>query len=114
MGILANVIPKYLYVLEYMRKDMNFHFLVYSGDFDDAVPFPGTRKWIEALDEPVHTPHSLWMSRNQTGGWIQTYRDDRFAFATVRGAGHMVPSTRPQRGFDLIRSFIENRLIPNQ
>ncbi len=39
------------------------------------------------------------------GGYVQDYQG--LSFATVRGAGHMVPYTQPQRAFDLLKAFLE-------
>jgi serine carboxypeptidase-like clade 2 len=36
---------------------------------------------------------------------VQDYQG--LSFATVRGAGHMVPYTQPQRAFDLLQAFLQ-------
>ena len=41
-----------------------------------------------------------YSTRYDTGG------ANHFTFATVRGAGHMVPEVRPEPAYELLRSFI--------
>lgn len=43
------------------------------------------------------------------GGYITRY-DHNFSFATVRGAGHMVPETRPQAAYHMFANFLEGKL----
>ena len=41
---------------------------------------------------------------HQVGGW--TVRYERLTFASVRGAGHMVPYTQPARAFHLFDRWV--------
>ena len=47
----------------------------------------------------------------QVGGYVQQYKGG-FTFASVRGAGHMVPSSQPVRGLALLDSFLKGMLPP--
>jgi len=47
----------------------------------------------------------------QIGGYVQQYKGG-FTFASVRGAGHMVPSSQPVRGLALLDSFLKGMLPP--
>jgi hypothetical protein len=47
----------------------------------------------------------------QVGGYVQQYKGG-FTFASVRGAGHMVPSSQPERGLTLLDSFLKGMLPP--
>ena len=49
--------------------------------------------------------------RLQVGGYVQQYKGG-FTFASVRGAGHMVPSFQPERGIALLDSFLKGMLPP--
>ncbi|TVU09850.1 hypothetical protein EJB05_43347, partial [Eragrostis curvula] len=49
-----------------------------------------------------------WM---QVGGYVQQYQGG-FTLASVRGAGHMVPSFQPKRSLVLLYSFLKNMLPP--
>lgn len=47
----------------------------------------------------------------QVGGYVQQYKGG-FTFASVRGAGHMVPSFQPERALALLDSFLKGVLPP--
>jgi serine carboxypeptidase-like clade 2 len=47
----------------------------------------------------------------QVGGYVQVYKGD-LTFATVRGAGHMVPSIQPVRASALISHFLAGTPLP--
>lgn len=47
----------------------------------------------------------------QVGGYVVGYKG--LAFVTVRGAGHMVPSYKPQRALTMISSFLKGALPPS-
>ena len=74
-----------------------------------AVPTMGTENWINALNWPVTKE---WRQYNYTegvvGGWIENYDD--VTFATVHGAGHMVPQDQPDIAYFLIGNFINGTL----
>lgn len=48
----------------------------------------------------------LW----QVGGYVVEYKG--VVFATVRGAGHLVPSYQPGRALTMIASFLQGTLPP--
>ena len=78
--------------------------LVYSGDVDAIVPVIGTRRWIESLLLPVLRPWHQWRAQGQVAGFEVVY--EGLTFATVRGAGHMVPYTQPARAAALFRRYL--------
>lgn len=78
--------------------------LVYSGDIDAIVPVTGSRRWIESLQLPVRRPWHQWHVDGQVAGFEVQY--EGLTFATVRGAGHMVPYTQPGRAAALFRRFL--------
>lgn len=43
----------------------------------------------------------------QVAGYVTKY-SDHFQFATVRGAGHMVPQYRPVEASELLRRYLAN------
>jgi serine carboxypeptidase-like clade 2 len=51
----------------------------------------------------------LWM---QVGGYVQQYSGG-FTFASVRGAGHTVPTFQPKRALVLLYSFLKGMLPPD-
>ena len=45
----------------------------------------------------------------QVAGYVTKYEGPRandFTFATVKGAGHMVPQYKPKQGLALFKSFV--------
>lgn len=94
--------------------------VLYNGDSDLAVPYTGTWAWMEA---------SGWMQTSEFRRW--TYRDEQrplwgeqlggfsmtmdgglpgsggLVFATVRGASHMVPGSRPAAALELLDRLMQ-------
>lgn len=72
---------------------------VTSGDVDNSVPITGTLTWIPRLRDnegiPVEEQWREWWvpglhkHEDQVGGMVWKLRG--FTFASVKGAGHMVP-----------------------
>ncbi|PRQ27615.1 putative carboxypeptidase D [Rosa chinensis] len=85
-------------------------FWIYSGDTDANVPGTSSRYSINRLKLPIEKPWRPWNSNGEVGGYVIGYRG--LTFATVRGAGHMVPSYQPQRALTLISSFLQGTLPP--
>uniref|UniRef100_A0ACD5Y8R5 Uncharacterized protein n=1 Tax=Avena sativa TaxID=4498 RepID=A0ACD5Y8R5_AVESA len=67
---------------------------LFSGDFDSICPFTGTRYTIHDLGVTVTEPLRSWIAGKEVGGYVQGYTGG-LVFATVRGAGHMVPYSEP-------------------
>eukprot|EP00698_Gefionella_okellyi_P023690 TRINITY_DN815_c0_g2_i1.p1 TRINITY_DN815_c0_g2~~TRINITY_DN815_c0_g2_i1.p1 ORF type:complete len:485 (+),score=81.51 TRINITY_DN815_c0_g2_i1:23-1477(+) len=97
--LLASVLPVY----EALFKE-SIKILVYSGDVDAIVPFTGTRLWLDQLHMTIVTPLRTWSNEQQVAGWVTGY--DQLTFATVRGAGHMVPGTQPDRALAMLTRFL--------
>eukprot|EP00727_Mastigamoeba_balamuthi_P000551 m51a1_g10493 putative serine carboxypeptidase (469) ;mRNA; f:74889-76788 len=100
----VNQIPLYH---EMFRSSRPLRILVYSGDFDGAVPFPGTQMWISCLGRPVKSGWRTWHYDGQVAGGVIDY--DRISFATIKGAGHMVPYTLPAQGYAFFERWINNK-----
>jgi serine carboxypeptidase-like clade II len=47
----------------------------------------------------------------QVGGFVQQYQGG-FTLASVRAAGHMVPTFQPERALVLLKAFLSNTLPP--
>jgi serine carboxypeptidase-like clade 1 len=54
-------------------------------------------------EEPWHP----WLLKDQVGGYTIKY-NSHFAFATVKGAGHMVPEYRPVEAYEMFYRFLSN------
>ena len=86
---------------------------LYSGDFDDVVPFTDTEKNVDKLYRVKEGGWSSWSVKDQHGGFFQTYDGD-FTVITVKGAGHMVPENQPKASFQLFSNFINGKGVNNQ
>ncbi|KAK1263250.1 Serine carboxypeptidase II-3 [Acorus gramineus] len=83
---------------------------LYSGDMDSVVPVSSTRYSINKLRLPIENSWRPWYTNNQVGGYVVEYKG--LVFATVRGAGHTVPSYQPERALTLFSSFLQGELPP--
>ncbi|KAG6482433.1 hypothetical protein ZIOFF_059064 [Zingiber officinale] len=82
-----------------------------SGDFDGVVPVASTRYSLEKLKLGVKAPWRAWMLNSEVGGYTVVY-DHNLTFATVREAGHEVPSYQPARALEMIKSFLQGLHLP--
>ncbi|GJN31651.1 hypothetical protein PR202_gb20072 [Eleusine coracana subsp. coracana] len=65
----------------------------------------------DILGLKINSSWRPWYSDdNEVGGYVVGY--DGLVFATVRGAGHMVPTYQPQRALTLFSSFLQGKLPP--
>ncbi|KAG6482437.1 hypothetical protein ZIOFF_059068 [Zingiber officinale] len=85
--------------------------LKYSGDFDGVVPITSTRYSLKKLKLRVKAPWRAWKLNSEVGGYTVVY-DHNLTFATVRGAGHEVPSYQPARALEMIKSFLQGLHLP--
>ncbi|KAL6906462.1 hypothetical protein ACP4OV_004063 [Aristida adscensionis] len=83
---------------------------IFSGDTDARIPTTSTRYTLKKLGLPIKEDWSPWYHRKQVGGWTVVY--DGLTFVTVRGAGHMVPSTQPEQALALFRHFLAGQNLP--
>jgi carboxypeptidase C (cathepsin A) len=87
--------------------------LVYSGDDDSVCGTIGTQRWIYDLGFSVDSLWNTWTVDGQTAGYITTFKtpfskESRFAFITVHGAGHEVPTYKPKEALDLFQKYLQN------
>ncbi|KAF0720362.1 Aste57867_373 [Aphanomyces stellatus] len=81
--------------------------LIYSGDADAVVPFMGTQRWLanDGLNLTVTLPWKSWLGPNkQLAGYGEVYGN--ITFKTIKGAGHMVPATRPLHALYMFECFV--------
>ncbi|XP_043725917.1 serine carboxypeptidase-like 40 [Telopea speciosissima] len=91
--------------------DNRIRVLVYSGDIDFIVPVTCTKTSLKRLNLKEKFPWYAWNSSSETGGLFVEY-EEGLTFATVRGAGHMVPSYQPERALMLIKYFLDGVPLP--
>lgn len=77
----------------------------FSGDIDSVVPTDGTLKWIKELNRTVLEEMRAYHVNGHVGGYITEY--DGLTYATVHGAGHMVPQDKPAEAYHLIFNWIK-------
>jgi len=87
--------------------------LIYSGDTDFAVPYTDSEYWTS--NEMGLNTISEWrqwhyddQEGQQVAGFVTEY-EGGFAFATVRGSGHMVPQMRPVPALAMFQRFLAGR-----
>ncbi|XP_010067792.2 serine carboxypeptidase-like 40 [Eucalyptus grandis] len=102
-------------VLPLLREFMSSGLRVWviSGDTDGRVPVTSTRRSLSKMKLPTKSPWRPWFLGGEVGGYVQVYKGD-LTFATVRGAGHQVPSYQPKRALSLISHFLAGSPLPWQ
>ncbi|OIW08773.1 hypothetical protein TanjilG_16354 [Lupinus angustifolius] len=84
---------------------------IFSGDIDGRVPVTSTKYSIDKLNLPIQTVWHPWFAYGEVGGYTEVYKGN-LTFATVRGAGHQVPSYQPARALSLIKHFLQGTPLP--
>lgn len=89
--------------------------LVYSGDDDDVCATVGTQSWIWDLGYNVSVTNNwnAYTVNEQTAGYLTQWKDVQLGFATVHGAGHEVPTYKPQEAFYLWQNYLKGELTRN-
>jgi len=87
-----------------------YKILHYSGDIDGAVPTKGTKNWIKTMNWTQTDMWTPWFYNGQIGGYFEEY-EGLFTFASVHGAGHMVPEDKPEEAYHLIFNWMFDRPI---
>jgi len=101
-----NTIPLFEEFLSNPRSQ-KWRKLIYSGDFDAAVPFLGSQKWVHCLGRPIKKDWHSWNFNKQFAGGIIEY--DGITFLTVHGTGHAIPWYTPALGFEVFQRWIQNK-----
>uniref|UniRef100_A0A2N9J656 Carboxypeptidase n=1 Tax=Fagus sylvatica TaxID=28930 RepID=A0A2N9J656_FAGSY len=85
---------------------------IFSGDIDGRVPVTSTKYSLSVMKLPVKTAWYPWFVNGEVGGYAEVYHGN-LTFATVREAGHQVPSYQPARALSLIKHFLDGTPLPN-
>jgi carboxypeptidase C (cathepsin A) len=102
-----SMIPFYQRLIS-TRPDVSI--LVYSGDIDIAtVPAAQTQLCLAELDgTPVNgRSWGPWYVNGATAGYVESFT--QYTYATVKGAGHTVPTYQPLTGYNLFERFLQNQ-----
>ncbi|XP_072917635.1 lysosomal protective protein isoform X1 [Hemitrygon akajei] len=85
-----------------------YQILVYNGDVDMACNFMGDEWFVNSLHQEVQVNRRTWLYKDengdQVGGFVKEFAN--LAFLTVKGAGHMVPSDKPNAAFTFFSRFL--------
>lgn len=96
--------PQMQRLIESKRKLTMF---VYNGDVDSVCNFLGDEWFVDELGRKLIADYQPWKVNNQIAGWVKHY--DGITFATIRGAGHMVPTDRPQEALEMMKIFLNTK-----
>jgi len=104
----ASMVPIYLNLLK-----NKFRVLIYSGDTDWAVPYTGSAFWTEAMKlTPKGAQWRPWSITDQNGkqvaGFVTDYAEG-LSYATIKGAGHMVPQFKPLPALVMFTKFLQGQ-----
>eukprot|EP00029_Vermamoeba_vermiformis_P005640 TRINITY_DN2013_c0_g1_i1.p1 TRINITY_DN2013_c0_g1~~TRINITY_DN2013_c0_g1_i1.p1 ORF type:complete len:421 (+),score=102.89 TRINITY_DN2013_c0_g1_i1:1-1263(+) len=95
---------------DFFLNATQYKVLVYSGDADTVLSFVGTQTWILRLSRQVKSTWNAWTYNNDNGqqvaGWYVIF--DRMTYATIKGAGHMVPWYQPGPALQMLNNFLGN------
>ena len=103
----------------YKRLAQKYRLIIYSGDADACVPYYASETWTRELGFQEIAPWRPWTAGSMDApddesiraGYVITYAteaDHNFTYATVAGAGHMVPTHKPPQALALLRRFLAN------
>lgn len=109
----------------YPRLVANMKVVIYNGDVDACVPYTDNAHWTENMGFPVLEPWRPWSFNDleegfgtQVAGYVVDYDvsdevsdagevgQGSFQFMTIKGAGHMVPDTRPAPALEMFRRML--------
>lgn len=86
-------------------------FLVYSGDVDAQLPHTASERWTSELGfQEVEAWRPWAVNGAYVGGYVTVY-EHNFTYATVKGAGHMVPQFRPESSHEMVQRFVETQRL---
>jgi len=100
-----SMIPWYNYIFS---KAPHIRVLIYSGDVDIAtVPHALTQICLQELKSTQLSPWRPWFVNGQTAGYVEVH--DKYTYATVKGAGHEVPTYQPWSAYNMFQRFLNNQ-----
>ena len=95
-----------------LANDYDIKMLMYSGDDDSVCALQGTMSFLEGLEFSIDPSYDWeeWQYDDQLAGFYTRYLkadgvSTALHFQTVRSAGHMVPTTQPERALELFNRF---------
>ena len=92
-----------------LTQKAGYQVLVYNGEADLCVPYTDNEWWTRSMNYTVRKAWHAWEVDGEEGSYVGGYAiqyDHNFTFATVRGAGHMVPETRAEAALTLFKNHL--------
>ena len=93
----------------------SYKVLIYNGQLDIILSAPACERFLWSLQWPgakawQQAGKVVWRI-NETDGQPAGYakKSDKFVYVVVRGAGHLLPQDEPERAFDMITRFIDDK-----
>jgi len=86
--------------------------LIYVGEYDWICNWVGNERWTLALewsgkDEFVEQGLREWKVNGKSAGKTRSARN--FTFATIAGAGHMVPYDKPKESLEMLQRWLAGK-----
>ncbi|OCT62781.1 hypothetical protein XELAEV_18043872mg [Xenopus laevis] len=93
-----------------LLSTMKYRILVYNGDVDMACNFLGDQWFVDSLQQKLQVQRRPWLynegGQQQIGGFVKEFSN--LSFLTIKGAGHMVPTDKPNAAFIMFSRFLQN------
>jgi carboxypeptidase C (cathepsin A) len=104
--------PIYNYLID---SDAALNILVYSGDDDSVCGTVGTQAWIWDLGYNVSgKPWQTYEYNHQTAGYLTKWKNTGLAFTTIHGAGHEVPTYKPDVALDMWTKYLNGEFTSRE
>jgi len=102
---LNSMVPNYQYLI---NGGYDLDILVYSGDDDSVCGTVGTQSWIWDMgySNGIGETWQEYTFNGQPSGFITKWPKEKLAFVTVHGAGHEVPTYKPEVALDLFTKYL--------
>jgi len=105
---MKSTIHIYRKLIEQSKTKLNI--LIYSGDDDSVCATKYTNEWVYGLGYPISSNWKVWTDLDgQVAGYQTIFKPvsgNKFKFATVHGAGHEVPTYKPEKAYVLFESWL--------
>ncbi|KAK1337687.1 hypothetical protein QTO34_002320 [Cnephaeus nilssonii] len=89
-----------------------YRILLYNGDVDMACNFMGDEWFVDSLNQKMEVQRRPWLvnygdSGEQIAGFVKEF--SHITFLTIKGAGHMVPTDKPQAALTMFSRFLNKQ-----
>ena len=104
---------------KFKKTDLNI--LIYSGTNDlllnpfetelwiNKLKWKRSRSWTQFHLGEESSLNTLTYEDEQIAGFFQQYNQDKFTFAIIHNAGHMVPQDKPEQAYHIIFNWLNKR-----